>query len=123
MVADMTVQRQEAWVPVPPSQETFAGRLRLLRLALDDISAEDMARRIDVPATTYRSWESGREPRRMGQVVRAIHDATGVDMSWLMGWGVSPGTPTEQGDRSFTCGVEDSDVEPRRTHLRLVSGL
>lgn len=79
------------WVPAPPRDDTFASRLRLLRLALDDMSVEEIAKKCDVPAPTWRSWERGALPRDMAQVAARLQASTGADRDWLM-WGASDAT-------------------------------
>lgn len=74
------------WVPTAPTADTFGARLRLLRLALNDATVEEMAKRCNVPAPTWRTWERGARPHGLDIVVRRIVDATGVDRDWLM-WG------------------------------------
>jgi transcriptional regulator with XRE-family HTH domain len=78
-----------AWVPQPLAADSFASRLRLLRLASDDASVQEIAKRCGVPTPTWRKWEHGALPHNMAGVVRQLHDATGVDMAWLM-WGATP---------------------------------
>lgn len=77
------------WVPAPPSADTFGSRLRLLRLALDDATIEQVARRCGIPAPTWRTWERGASPHQLARVIEQIHEATGVAREWLM-WGGDP---------------------------------
>lgn len=86
------------WVPAPPTAETFAARLRLLRLAMGDASIEEMAKRCGTSPATWRTWERGARPHGLDLVVRRICDATGVHRDWLM-WGVAPADlPSGGGD-------------------------
>lgn len=93
----MAQQHVSAWVPEPLATDTFAGRLRLLRLQLGDPSIEEMARRIGVPANNYRRWEAGRDARNLAEVARKIHQATGVDMGWLVFGSAPPAPPASRG--------------------------
>ena len=80
------VVRQAPWVPVV---ETFGDRLVLLRRRLG-WSQTKAAASCGLDDGSWSNWENGSHPRDMAKVVRQIHDATGVDMPWLM-WGVMPG--------------------------------
>lgn len=111
-----------AWVPQPLVPETFADRLRLLRLADGDQSVQAMATKCGVPTPSWRKWEHGAMPHDLPKIVRRIHQATGVDMAWLaFGTALTgPGTPAEEHSASSRC-IERtlaevshlfSDVEP-----------
>lgn len=68
-----------AWVPA----NTFAQRLRQLRHSLD-MTVEEIAEHCGVPAPTWSTWENGRHPRKMHEVVRQIASRTHVHRDWLM---------------------------------------
>lgn len=114
----MSAAAQPAWVPTLPA-DTFANRLRLLRLADGDSSVLEMAAKCGIPVPTWRTWEHGALPRDMPKVVRQIHDATGVDMAWLM-WGTGPDTPPGQEFPVSLCmsdsdeGADVVDIQSRR---------
>lgn len=95
----MTTQVASGWVPEPPpppDTSAFSGRLRLLRMALD-LTTEEMARRLSVPPTTYRSWEAGREPRKQPQLVTKLSTMFGVDWFWMIGeMGPEQGIPASR---------------------------
>ncbi len=77
----------EDWVPAC----TFASRLVLLRRTLG-LSQDEAANICGVNPSTWATWELGRSPRNMGQVVAQIHASLGVSRDWLM-WGEE--TPLE----------------------------
>lgn len=70
------------WVPA----DTFGDRLRAVRRHLN-LRVEQIAELCEVPLATWSSWEHGRRPRRLDEVVQTIATQTGVDRNWLM-WGV-----------------------------------
>lgn len=76
-----TRDRGASWVPA----ETFASRLVRLRRELGWNQGEAAAR-CGLDDGSWSNWERGVSPRRMAEVVAAIHEATGVDRDWLM-WG------------------------------------
>lgn len=87
--------------PWVPAVETFGDRLVLLRrrMGLTQVGA---AQRCGLDDGSWSNWENGGNPRNMARVVRQIHDATGVDMTWLM-WGVVPNvTPDGGGSSALT---------------------
>lgn len=80
MAIDVAALKQP-WVP----RDTFSSRLRQVRNELG-LKVEEMAATCGFPMPTYNSWERGRRPHKLDEVVRKIVDATGVDRDWLM-WG------------------------------------
>lgn len=100
------------WIPRPPT-DTFAGRLRVLRLALGDISVEEASDRCGLPTATWRTWEKGAHPRRMADVVARIEDSTGVDRDWLM-WGGDTGHPQPTGPAPETGSDHPRPTAPGR---------
>ena len=80
-VNDMTTTSPEPWVP----PDTFAHRLRVLRAELD-LTVEQIARECDLKPATWSTWENGRMPHNITDVVQKINAGTGVDRDWLM-WG------------------------------------
>lgn len=87
-------QEPTSWVPTPLQPDSFGNRLRILRLALGDLSVSEIARRCGVPTPTWRTWEHGAMPQNLPAAVREIHKATKVDVGWLI-WGTVPGTPAD----------------------------
>jgi transcriptional regulator with XRE-family HTH domain len=81
MVLPVGVTDGGSWVPT----DTFAGRLILVRKELG-LGQEEAAQRCDLKPSTWATWELGRSPRNLVQVVRTIHERLGVDRDWLM-WG------------------------------------
>lgn len=69
-IATMTIT--ETWVPAPPAADTFAGRLRLIRFALGDVSVSEMERRTGIPSATWRSWEAGSRPHKFDESINLI---------------------------------------------------
>jgi transcriptional regulator with XRE-family HTH domain len=74
--------------PWVPAVETFGDRLVLLRRHLG-ITQVQAAKQCGLDDGSWSNWEKGASPRNMARVVRKIHEATGVDMAWLM-WGSMP---------------------------------
>lgn len=89
----MTDIPDTTWVPA----DSFANRLRELRRALGRISVEDAATLCGLNDKTWSTWENGRHPQRMHEVVNKIVQATNVDRDWLM-----YGEPPEQTRACFT---------------------
>ncbi len=88
-----------SWVP----GDSFSLRLLILRHELG-LTQREAAKRCGLDDGSWSNWENGSHPRDMAKVVRQIHDATDVDMPWLM-WGVMPpggGSPTPAGDGDET---------------------
>jgi transcriptional regulator with XRE-family HTH domain len=81
------------WVPA----NTFGQRLRQLRLALGRLSVEEAAALCGLNDKTWSTWENGRHPQRMHEVVNKIAEATNVDRDWLM-----YGDPPQVTRASFT---------------------
>lgn len=91
----MSMSTASSWVP----GDSFSLRLLILRHELG-LTQREAAKRCGLDDGSWSNWENGSHPRDMAKVVRQIHDATGVDMPWLM-WGVMPaggGSPTPLGD-------------------------
>ncbi len=88
-----------SWVP----GDSFALRLLILRHELG-LTQREAAKRCGLDDGSWSNWENGSHPRDMAKIVRQIHEATAVDMPWLM-WGVLPAgggspTPTGGGDET-----------------------
>lgn len=93
------------WVPTAPATDTFGARLRVLRLAMDDLSIKEMAMRCGFPPATWRTWEKkGTSPHNMAAVAEKIHQTTGADRDWLM-WG-TPSVGSPKGAYVNTAGHE-----------------
>ena len=73
-----------SWVP----GDSFSLRLLILRHELG-LTQREAAKRCGLDDASWSNWERGSHPRDMAKIVRQIHDATNVDMAWLM-WGVTP---------------------------------
>lgn len=69
------------WVP----ELTFGSRLFLLRRSLHK-SVKEAAADTGLHYATWSTWENGRTPSNLAQVVSTIADTYGVDRNWLM-WG------------------------------------
>lgn len=74
----------DPWVPQQPSDRTFGGRLKLIRLHLD-ISQREAAGRCGVKRATWSAWERNpeRSPRNVNDIAQQVHDHLGVDLHWL----------------------------------------
>ena len=81
MRPNIGTERGDDWVP----SESFGWRLKLLRADLG-LTAHEAADLCHISRDTWGSWERGKFPQRMHDVVVQIADATGVDRGWLM-WG------------------------------------
>ena len=69
------------WTP----DDTFASRLVSIRHHLR-LSQEEAATRCGINPKTWATWELGRRPQGMNDVVQKIRKGLGVNPSWLM-WG------------------------------------
>ncbi len=101
-------QQTATWVP----QQTFGTRLVMVRRHLG-WNIRDAAEATGIDDGSWSNWERGVSPRDMARVVRKIHDATGVDMGWLM-WG--SGSPDQGLPRSTWTADNVLDLQTRRTH-------
>lgn len=79
----MTVQALRPWVP----RDNFATRLLLVRRELG-LTVKEAAAKCGVHYATWSTWENGRKPADMAEVVSQIAEGLGVDRYWLM-WGGS----------------------------------
>lgn len=71
-----------------PATGGLADRIRTSRHSLG-LSAEHLARRVDVSTTSVLRWESGTSPA--ARYVPALADALGVSIAWLLtGEGAGP---------------------------------
>src|SRR5690242_5722938 len=104
-MADMSVETLQTWVP----SNTFATRLILVRRELG-LNVKQAAKLCGVHYATWSTWENGRKPNDMGDVVERISQKLRVDREWLM-WGQTsrdPRPPTE----GEVCAIRDSNPEP-----------
>ena len=80
----MAMAAQElAWSPEPT---TFGRRLRYIRIIhLDNMTQADFATAIDVPPSTYATWEKGASCQLgEGEVARRIERVFGVPAAWTL---------------------------------------
>jgi transcriptional regulator with XRE-family HTH domain len=78
-----------------PDDSTFGRRIKLVRFDLGWSRAR-MARELDVPAATYRTWEEFDASPRLGRetLARKLRDKHGYDEEWLLhGPSFGPGGP------------------------------
>lgn len=125
MAEPMPVAAAAPWRP----PDTFAARLRQLRFALDNVSVEAIAAACGIKDSTWSSWENGRCPRGMDEVVKAIEAGVRlyfeieVDRNWLM-WGTAFGYYSD--DPALASGyIPDSpaSASPRkRDRLTAITG-
>lgn len=73
---------EDHWVP----EDTFGARLALVRQHFG-WNVKKAADCCGIPVQNWRSWESGRLPRNLYDVVTTIAERTGVDRTWLLGGG------------------------------------
>lgn len=73
--------QMEPWVP----EDDFASRLLLIRRTLR-LTLREAAERCGLNYRTWQTWEEGRRPQNMLEVVSIISNAMGVDRQWLA-WG------------------------------------
>lgn len=83
----MSTAQEGSWVPA----DSFGSRLIQLRRAMG-LGQKEMALRCGYNDRTWNTWERGAVPRKLNEVVDAIHRATGVRRDWLM-WGHHDGGP------------------------------
>lgn len=106
-------EQPEPWIPKPPTDSTFADRLRLVRWHMGGISQREAAERCGVKRATWSSWEMNpeRSPRNVNEIARRIHDAFGVDLYWLAFGPDSPNVhvPVGQGSLLLPDGSEAFD--------------
>jgi transcriptional regulator with XRE-family HTH domain len=67
-------------------QDTFAGRLKLVRLHAGNLTIMQAAERCGLLNQSWSNWENGKVPRDKDDIVLAISEALGIDKDWLM-WG------------------------------------
>jgi transcriptional regulator with XRE-family HTH domain len=82
---------------------TFAERLRKARRDLKWTQA-DMAARLDVKASTYEAWETGRNKPDVAELAEKLEAVTGITRLWFVGWADSTapnGGPGGSNPRSF----------------------
>lgn len=84
MSAAAITEDTKPWVPA----EDFGLRLVMVRRHLG-LTQRDAAEACDITQAAWNRWENGKLPRNMGEVVRTISSAFGVDRDWLM-WGAMP---------------------------------
>jgi transcriptional regulator with XRE-family HTH domain len=96
----MTVSSGEARVRDPDApqrgsipEDTFAGRLKLVRLHAGDLTIVQAAERCGLLNQSWSNWEGGKIPRDQRDIVDAIAGGLGIDPVWLM-WG-GPLTPEQ----------------------------
>lgn len=83
----MSTAQEASWVPA----DSFGSRLIQLRRAMG-LGQKEMALKCGYNDRTWNTWERGAVPRKLNEVVAAIHRATGVDRDWLM-WGYGTSGP------------------------------
>src|SRR5579859_4404483 len=64
--------------------DSFAIRLKAVRLHAGDITIVQAAERVGVTNQSWGNWERGAVPRDMADVVKLISDEFGIDRDWLM---------------------------------------
>jgi transcriptional regulator with XRE-family HTH domain len=82
---------------------TFAERLRKVRRDLKWTQA-DMAARLDVKASTYEAWETGRNKPDIAELAEKLEAVTGITRLWFVGWadaGNPNGGPGGSNPRSY----------------------
>jgi hypothetical protein len=77
----MSELRDDSWVP----DDTFGARLALVRQRMRWNVAQ-AERECGFGEGVWRTWEAGRRPQNMDEVVRSIVARTSADRDWLM-WG------------------------------------
>lgn len=80
--ADLREQPTRGAIPA----DTFAARLRLVRMHAGDITIVDAADRAGLSYGSWSNWERGMQPRDKVEIVRAVAETFGIDRDWLM-WG------------------------------------
>lgn len=74
-----TALRPDPWVP----EDSFGGRLALVRQAMR-WNVKEAADACGLNDQSWRNWEDGRKCRDLVAVAEHIHDATGVNLAWLV---------------------------------------
>jgi len=64
--------------------DTFALRLKAVRLDAGDLSIFDASARCGISNQSWSNWEHGRIPRDLRDVVQDISEVFDVDRDWLM---------------------------------------
>lgn len=101
----MTVQVERGWVPA----DSFGQRLMLVRRSLG-LSVKEIALATGFHYATWSTWENGRLPSDVLDVVRRLSDTYGVDRDWLLWGGAFGGGPSQS-------------VQPKAPYLRDLSTL
>lgn len=78
--ADLREQPGRGAIPA----DTFAARLRLVRMHAGDLTILEAAERTGLNYGSWSNWERGMMPRDLRDVVLAITGALGIDRDWLM---------------------------------------
>jgi len=78
-------------------QDTFAGRLMLVRLHAGGLTIQEAAERCGLTNQSWSNWEKGMKPRDLLDVVNAISDGLEIDRDWLLFGG--PLAPPEAAGR------------------------
>lgn len=78
--------------------DSFALRLKAVRLHAGDLTIEQAAAKAGFPNQSWGNWEHGKTPRDKADIVYAISEAFGIDRQWLM-WGGPLAEPTTRRDR------------------------
>ena len=81
---------------------TFAERLRKARRDLGWTQAE-MSERLEMKASTYEAWETGRNRPDVSELAERLERVTGISRLWFAGWadGATNNNP-DPGGQSLT---------------------
>ena len=91
--ADLRDQPGRGAIPA----DTFAARLRLVRMHAGDLTILEAAERTGLNYGSWSNWERGMMPRDLRDVVLAITGALGIDRDWLMYGGQLAPEPRRRG--------------------------
>jgi len=68
---------------VPRTDDTFAKRLKTIRVAYD-LTQLEAATKADVHDKTWATWENGALPQDMATVARKISTAFNIPVTWVL---------------------------------------